>query len=84
MRPDPKPKHAILEINSKCAIVQADAHRAVPTDVLEAERGMTWIDFEELKAFISEGLDVRGKPFVAAPKAWRRVMLQRGRERPAR
>jgi hypothetical protein len=84
MRAYPEPEDPIVHIDAQRAVMQADTHGAISTDMLEVQGRMSGIGLQQIEALIRELLDVLRQSVIAAPKAWRCVVRQRGRDRPAR
>jgi len=64
-------------------IAQSHANRSDTADVLETERWVRRISFEELKALVGKRANATRQRLVTLPEARGGVMFQRGRERPA-
>ena len=60
MRPDPEPDDTVIGINTQRAIVLIDARAPVAADLLEMQRMMPVILFEELEAPVRQLPDFSG------------------------
>jgi hypothetical protein len=57
MRPDPKPNDALCCFYAHGAVVDSNARRVEPTDLLEVERGMPRIALQLLETAVGEVLN---------------------------
>jgi hypothetical protein len=64
--PEPGDVRTILDCDG--AIVDADANRPHPTDLLEVERWMPWIGLEQFVVLIREPLNLSRELIVEPPE----------------
>lgn len=70
MGADPKPDDAVGSIHADRSIVQSDSGRPEPTNVLEMERRVCRVGFEQVKGTIGLFANLSGKVVVVGPKIW--------------
>ena len=68
MRADPVPEGARLDVRAERAMMCADANGSVHADVLEMQRRMSRIVFQEVEVLVRNRLDRGRQRFVAPPK----------------
>ena len=83
MRAHPPPQHAISDVYPQRAVMLTYAHGSISANVLEVKGRMRRVLPHERKLLVRELANRRRECLVAMPEARRRVMRQRGRERPA-
>ena len=59
MRSDPDPVNTAFDVSCKGPIMSAHAYRPDIADLLEMERGMSGIRFQNFVILLSEGADIR-------------------------
>jgi len=84
MRADPAPKNAAVDILAESAIAAAYAHGPVASRLLQVQRRMTRIAFQQLVVLTGETLDFFRKLAEAIPEVGAGEVLQISRLLPAR
>jgi hypothetical protein len=84
VRADPKPQHAAFGLHGKSAIAAPDPNRVEASDLLQLQRRMPWILFQQSIVLVGERPDIFGKSGLRLPKCRAREVPHNSRARPAR
>ncbi len=83
VRANPKPEHSIGSFLTDGAMVQTNADGPERTSLLEVERWVPRVGFQQAKGSVGELLDGFGESSVAGPKVRRGTVIHNLVERPA-
>ena len=81
--PDPEPEDPIWDLHPDRAMTEAHPHRPEGPHLLEMERGVARIGFQQGKRFIGEVLNDGREGVIPIPEGGCGVVRLRGVERPA-
>jgi len=84
MMADPEPNKILTIFNGRGAIMNPDANRPKPSDLLEAERRVSWIAFKQFVILISQLLDLFRQLVVKFPEFLAGPVLHKSVQRPSR
>jgi hypothetical protein len=84
MRSNPEPQDITFVFHGHRSVVDADTDRPETTDLLEMQRGMTWILAQQRIAPVGKALDICWQVTIVGPKTWGRSVSHRSVHRPSR
>lgn len=68
MRADPEPYDTVWRIHTDCSVAETDTSRPEASYLLEVQRRMVWVLFQQLEGFVSKITDRSGEGVIANPE----------------